>query len=101
MLNLFLALLINAFASDNLKSAKDNDEDNKMILAFRRIKELFCCCLSKKSSVKPDELDEGMELSDVESINVDGKHSLYYTLLNICSHQLGLAMLVWNGLNYI
>ncbi|XP_071167182.1 sodium channel protein 1 brain-like isoform X15 [Mytilus edulis] len=53
VLNLFLALLINAFASDNLKANSDKEEDNKMLAAVRRIKELCCCCLSKK--VAPNE----------------------------------------------
>jgi hypothetical protein len=54
VLNLFLALLINAFASDNLKSAGEKEEENKMKMAFLRIKELCCCCLSKKGrSVGP------------------------------------------------
>jgi hypothetical protein len=34
VLNLFLALLINAFASDNLKSAGEKEEENKMKMAF-------------------------------------------------------------------
>jgi hypothetical protein len=80
VLNLFLALLINAFASDNLKSAGEKEEENKMKMAFLRIKELCCCCLSKKGrSVGPNEegAEEGMELADIESINGDGKHCLH------------------------
>ncbi|VDI64607.1 Hypothetical predicted protein [Mytilus galloprovincialis] len=75
VLNLFLALLINAFASDNLKANSDKEEDNKMLAAVRRIKELCCCCLSKKVAPNESAIEEGMELSsDIESINSNDKN---------------------------
>ncbi|XP_071167168.1 sodium channel protein 1 brain-like isoform X2 [Mytilus edulis] len=75
VLNLFLALLINAFASDNLKANSDKEEDNKMLAAVRRIKELCCCCLSKKVAPNEAAIEEGMELSsDIESINSNDKN---------------------------
>ncbi|VDI64608.1 Hypothetical predicted protein [Mytilus galloprovincialis] len=58
VLNLFLALLINAFASDNLKANSDKEEDNKMLAAVRRIKELCCCCLSKKVAPNESAIEE-------------------------------------------
>lgn len=81
VLNLFLALLINAFASDNLKANSDKEEDNKMLAAVRRIKELCCCCLSKKVAPNEAAIEEGMELSsDIESINSNGKHTAVLAL---------------------
>ena len=76
MLNLFLALLLNAFASDSLRKAKEDSEDNKLKLAFRRIYDLCCCCLKKKNatvnSVVPNE--EGEEVSMNEMGNKNGKY---------------------------
>ncbi|XP_053406003.1 sodium channel protein 1 brain-like isoform X3 [Mercenaria mercenaria] len=71
VLNLFLALLLNAFASDTLRDAKESQEDTKLKIAFKRLYDLFCCCLKKKNSdvnsVTPDREDE--ELGSVEEIH--------------------------------
>ena len=64
VLNLFLALLLNAFASDTLRDMKESDDENKLKIAFARIYDLCCCCFSKKSSanaISPDEDDEEIE----------------------------------------
>ena len=42
MLNLFLALLLNAFASDGLKSDdKADKEDSKVMQGWRKLKNIF------------------------------------------------------------
>ncbi|KAH3837491.1 hypothetical protein DPMN_110882 [Dreissena polymorpha] len=60
VLNLFLALLLSAFATDSIKGSDDegDDENSKLKIAIQRIIHLFCCCFKKKSkavnSVSPD-----------------------------------------------
>lgn len=70
VLNLFLALLLNAFASDTLRDAKESQEDTKLKIAFKRLFDLCCCCFKKKTSdvnsITPDREDE--ELGSVEEI---------------------------------
>ncbi|XP_076465332.1 sodium channel protein 1 brain-like [Babylonia areolata] len=45
VLNLFLALLINAFATDTLDKHKESaKEADKMGQAFQRLKQVLCCC---------------------------------------------------------
>ncbi|KAK3600469.1 hypothetical protein CHS0354_013028 [Potamilus streckersoni] len=66
ILNLFLALLLNAFESDTLRKAKeDNNDDNKLKLAFYRIRDLCCCCClccfrgkNRANSVVPDDCNK-------------------------------------------
>ncbi|ESO94539.1 hypothetical protein LOTGIDRAFT_118343 [Lottia gigantea] len=61
VLNLFLALLLNAFATDSLNKHKESNKDDtsRFKLAFHRIKHLCCCCLPGNSNVvKPDERGE-------------------------------------------
>ena len=56
MLNLFLALLINAFATDTIHKHKESaKEANKLGQAFQRLKEVFCCCCPfvKKNTINP------------------------------------------------
>ncbi|XP_060572053.1 sodium channel protein 1 brain-like isoform X2 [Ruditapes philippinarum] len=71
VLNLFLALLLNAFASDTLRDAKESEEDTKLKIAFKRLFDLCCCCFKKKNSdvnsVTPDRDDE--DLGSVEEIH--------------------------------
>ncbi|XP_041373843.1 sodium channel protein 1 brain-like [Gigantopelta aegis] len=52
VLNLFLALLLNAFATDTLGKNKDTKEANKFFIAWQRIKNL-CCCKTVQNTVKP------------------------------------------------
>ena len=55
MLNLFLALLINAFGSDEIDKHKESaSESNRIGLAIERLKHMFCCCCPFiKNKVKP------------------------------------------------
>ncbi|KAK7492680.1 hypothetical protein BaRGS_00016159, partial [Batillaria attramentaria] len=55
VLNLFLALLLNAFASGTIDKHKEENEASKIKLAIERIKHLCCCCIpfAKKNTVKP------------------------------------------------
>ena len=56
MLNLFLALLINAFATDTIDKHKDEIADsNRLGQAVERLKNIFCCCCPfvKKNTVNP------------------------------------------------
>ena len=59
VLSLFLALLLNSFATDSLEDQKENAEDTKLIVALKRLGDLLCCCIKKKdpqvNSVNPDE----------------------------------------------
>ncbi|KAJ8304693.1 hypothetical protein KUTeg_018276 [Tegillarca granosa] len=77
VLNLFLALLLNAFAGDNLEKSKPTEnEENKLLLAFVRLKNIFCCCCKRKkkqTSVEPDEIDEesAIGMTKVESFTKD------------------------------
>ncbi|XP_069138424.1 sodium channel protein 1 brain-like isoform X2 [Argopecten irradians] len=78
VLNLFLALLLNAFASDTLDQ-EPSDEDNRLKLAFTRIRELCCCCIKPKrsASVGPNDKEEDGEAStatDKESKDKDAKN---------------------------
>ncbi|XP_021360506.1 sodium channel protein 1 brain-like isoform X2 [Mizuhopecten yessoensis] len=77
VLNLFLALLLNAFASDTLDQ-EPNDEDNRLKLAITRIKNLCCCCLKPKrsASVGPNDKEEDGEASttDKDSKDKDAKN---------------------------
>ena len=41
VLNLFLALLLNAFASESLRGDKGDKEDNKMKQGWRKLKSIF------------------------------------------------------------
>lgn len=50
VLNLFLALLLNSFASDSIKRNKETKEDSKMKQGWKRLKGLF---KPKSSSVEP------------------------------------------------
>ncbi|PVD19442.1 hypothetical protein C0Q70_19931 [Pomacea canaliculata] len=57
VLNLFLALLLNAFATDSIKKhTESNQELSKIKLAFEKIKKLCCCCRKRinKNAVNPD-----------------------------------------------
>ncbi|XP_025077550.1 sodium channel protein 1 brain-like isoform X2 [Pomacea canaliculata] len=57
VLNLFLALLLNAFATDSIKKhTESNQELSKIKLAFEKIKKLCCCCCKRinKNAVNPD-----------------------------------------------
>ena len=80
VLNLFLALLLNAFGSESLKGGNTDEEEDKLALAFVRIKNLCCCCCSRfkktprTASVGPDEMDEEKQIgmTDLE----DGKRLL-------------------------
>ncbi|KAL4228300.1 hypothetical protein ACF0H5_013731 [Mactra antiquata] len=71
VLNLFLALLLNAFASDTLREAKESQEDTKLKIAFKRLFDLCCCCFKRKkkdvNSVTPT--PEDGELGSVEEIH--------------------------------
>lgn len=49
VLSLFLALLLNSFASDSLKRDTDTKEDSRMKQGWKRIQSLF-----KKKSIEPD-----------------------------------------------
>lgn len=78
VLNLFLALLLNAFGSESLKGGDTDAEDDKLALAFAKIKNLCCCCCSKfrkktarTASVGPDEMDEEKQIgmTDLEDGN--------------------------------
>ncbi|XP_065944600.1 sodium channel protein 1 brain isoform X9 [Magallana gigas] len=69
VLNLFLALLLNAFGSESLKGGDTDAEDDKLALAFAKIRNLCCCCCSKfrkktarTASVGPDEMDEEKQI---------------------------------------
>ncbi|KAI8789145.1 sodium channel protein 1 brain-like isoform X1 [Biomphalaria glabrata] len=47
VLNLFLALLLNAFASDSLDKHRDSStERSKLMEGFERLRQLLCCCFS-------------------------------------------------------
>nr|UIX25865.1 voltage-gated sodium channel alpha subunit [Lymnaea stagnalis] len=47
VLNLFLALLLNAFASDSLdKHRESSTERSKLMEGFDRLQQLFCCCFT-------------------------------------------------------
>ncbi|XP_052794035.1 sodium channel protein 1 brain-like isoform X3 [Mya arenaria] len=81
VLNLFLALLLNAFASDTLREAKESsDENDKLKLAFSRLYNLFCCCLKKKNganAVSPDTDEDGNEVVQIKDLKVqEEKESL-------------------------
>lgn len=78
VLNLFLALLLNAFGSESLKGGDTDAEDDKLALAFTKIKNMCCCCCSKfrkktarTASVGPDEMDEEKQIgmTDLEDGN--------------------------------
>lgn len=80
MLNLFLALLLNAFASDTLRGGgkEEDDENNKLVLAFKRLKEMFCCCLNRKkrgaaNTVSPDIDETGNEVVAIQELKDGGK----------------------------
>jgi hypothetical protein len=65
VLNLFLALLINAFGSDQLDKHKESaKESNRIGLAIKRLKHLFCCCCPfvKKNTINPSK--NGFEMPD-------------------------------------
>lgn len=70
-------MLLNAFGSESLKKSDNDDEDDKLSLAFVRLKEICCCCCNFKktprtSSVGPDELDEEKQIgmTDLENGNM-------------------------------
>lgn len=71
VLNLFLALLLNAFASDTLRDMKEGEEENKLKIAFNRIYDLCCCCFAKKSSANAVSPNEG-EDNEIEEIQNSG-----------------------------
>ncbi|XP_062583302.1 sodium channel protein 1 brain-like isoform X2 [Saccostrea cucullata] len=81
VLNLFLALLLNAFGSESLKGSDDNEEDDKLALAFGRIKQFCCCCCNRfkktprTASVGPDDLDEEKQIgmTDLDNDTKDKK----------------------------
>ena len=50
VLNLFLALLLNSFATDSLRRSKETREDSKMKMGWKRLKGIF----SKRSQVEPE-----------------------------------------------
>jgi hypothetical protein len=63
VLNLFLALLLNSFASDSLqkKEKETKQETSKFKAAFQRLKMILR--IRKKSTVEPEEEGEGGETS--------------------------------------
>lgn len=72
VLNLFLALLLNAFASDTLREAKESQEDTKLKIAFKRLFDLCCCCFKKKKNSDVNSITptpEDGELGSVEEIH--------------------------------
>ncbi|KAL8611742.1 hypothetical protein ACOMHN_065367 [Nucella lapillus] len=67
VLNLFLALLINAFATDTIDKHKESvKEANKLGQAFQRIKDLCCCCCSfgKKNTINPTKIKSSSDSPD-------------------------------------
>ena len=75
VLNLFLALLLNAFASDSLRKAKEDSEDNKLKLAFKRLYDLCCgCCPCFKKPVNAVDPNDGGEIVLLEEM--DGKNGM-------------------------
>lgn len=72
--------MLNAFGSESLKGGDTDEEEDKLALAFVRIKNLCCCCCSRfkktprTASVGPDEMDEEKQIgmTDLE----DGKKLL-------------------------
>ncbi|KAH9489938.1 hypothetical protein Btru_038304 [Bulinus truncatus] len=74
VLNLFLALLLNAFASDSLDKHRDSStERSKLMEGFERLKQLLCCCFSCPNARKSQyaELDHAdfNRSADVESLD--------------------------------
>ncbi|KAL8589095.1 hypothetical protein ACOMHN_017258 [Nucella lapillus] len=62
VLNLFLALLINAFATDTLDKHKESaKEADKIGQALQRLKHVFCCCCPfvKKNAINPKADEDG------------------------------------------
>ena len=61
VLNLFLALLLNAFASDTLDQKKDEaGDESKLVLAFDKLKRWFCCCCPRfRGKVEPEDEKDG------------------------------------------
>ncbi|XP_060073623.1 sodium channel protein 1 brain-like [Ylistrum balloti] len=74
VLNLFLALLLNAFASDTLDQ-EPNDEDNRLKLAIAKIRKMCCCCLKPKrsASVGPNDKEDGEASTTTDKDSKDPK----------------------------
>ncbi len=78
MLNLFLALLLNAFATDSIRKHKEtNQEEPRLKLAWERIKGLCCCCFVKNINAiepnKPGQTDNTDGTTNAEDIEEAGK----------------------------
>ena len=70
VLNLFLALLLNAFASDSLDKQKDSSmERSKLLQGFDRLRQIFCCCCPKLSG----KVEPSKEARKKASESVEGK----------------------------
>ena len=78
VLNLFLALLLNAFAGDNLDKQKEDTQDTKKLkLGIQKLRAIICCCFPKLSGkVEPtkDENENSSE-SNAESKPPDGANT--------------------------
>ncbi|XP_076443937.1 sodium channel protein 1 brain-like [Babylonia areolata] len=75
VLNLFLALLINAFATDTIDKHKESaKEANKLGHAFQRLKEIFCCCCPfvKKNTINPTKVKSTSDSPDPLINNAKG-----------------------------
>ncbi|XP_035829755.1 sodium channel protein 1 brain [Aplysia californica] len=71
VLNLFLALLLNAFASDSLDKQRESSvERSKFLQGFDRLRQLCCCCCPRPNGkVEPttdanQNASEGQEMTD-------------------------------------
>ncbi|XP_046574320.1 sodium channel protein 1 brain-like [Haliotis rubra] len=73
VLNLFLALLLNAFATDSIRKHKEtNQEESRLKLAWQRIKGLCCCCLGKNiNSIEPKKNGKASEEESTNVIDID------------------------------
>ncbi|XP_048254003.1 sodium channel protein 1 brain-like isoform X4 [Haliotis rufescens] len=77
VLNLFLALLLNAFATDSIRKHKEtNQEESRLKLAWERIRGLCCCCLGKNiNAIEPKKNGKasGEDSTNVIDIDENGK----------------------------
>ncbi|GFR71119.1 sodium channel protein [Elysia marginata] len=71
VLNLFLALLLNAFASDSLDKQRETSvERSKLMEGFERLYQLLCCCLPRnRGKVEPSDANYNAASDDVENVD--------------------------------
>lgn len=97
VLNLFLALLLNAFASDSIdKHRETSAEKSKLMDGIYRLKHLLCCCFpfcKKNMSHLPDDLSDTGEDLDMAPRQEIGYNFHFILLL---SSSLSLQLLYCN-----